>query len=113
MADPKPGIDFPFTVWEVPNMERLLDDIGTVFTVHYTVTRFKDGEQAGAYGSLGFEAPEPDDAIPYAQLSKETVVGWVTSQLGDEKVTEIEAALDGQIAEKLAPTKSSGIPWAV
>jgi hypothetical protein len=80
MADstPAPGIDFPFTVWKVANMERELSD-GVVFTVHYTVTRFKDGEQAGAYGSLGFEAPEPDNLIPYADLTEETVVGWVTS----------------------------------
>lgn len=112
MADstPTPGIDFPFTVWKVANMERELSD-GVVFTVHYTVTRFKDGEQAGAYGSLGFEAPEPDNLIPYADLTEEIVVGWVTSQLGDEKVTEIEAALDAQIEEKLAPTKASGMPW--
>ena len=62
-----PGIDFPFTVFKIANMERKLDEIGTVYTVHYTVTRFRDGEQAGAYGSLGFEAPEAD-AIPYPQL---------------------------------------------
>jgi len=106
-----PGIDFPFTVFKIANMERKLDEIGTVYTVHYTVTRFRDGEQAGAYGSLGFEAPEAD-AIPYPQLTEEIVVGWVKDQLGEEKVTEIDAALDAQIAEKLAPTKAAGIPWA-
>ena len=105
-----PGIDFPFTLWKVANMERNVSD-GVVFTVHYTVTRFKDGEQAGAYGSLSFEAPEPDNLIPYADLTEETVVGWVTSQLGEEKVAEIDAALDAQIDEKLAPTKASGMPW--
>jgi hypothetical protein len=105
-----PGIDFPFTVFKIANMERKLDDIGTVFTVHYTVTRFHDGEQAGAYGSLGFEAPEAD-GIPYPQLTEEVVVGWVKDQLGEEKVTEIEVALDAQIAEKLAPTVSAGVPW--
>ena len=113
MADPTgaAGIDFPFTVWGIANMERKLDDLGTVYTVHYTVTRFKDGEQAGAYGSLGFEAPEPGTGTPYAQLTKEDVIGWVTTKFGDEKVAEIEAALDNQISEKLAPTHSAGVPW--
>ena len=113
MADPTgaAGIDFPFTVWGIANMERKLDDLGTVYTVHYTVTRFKDGEQAGAYGSLGFEAPEAGTGTPYAELTKDEVVSWVTTQFGDEKVAEIEAALDAQIAEKLAPTHSSGVPW--
>lgn len=110
MANPAPGIDFPFTVWKIANMERKLDDLGTVYTVHYTVTHFKDGEQAGAYGSIGLEAPE-HDGVPYAQLTEETVIGWVTSHFGDEKVAEIIAALDQQITEKLAPTHSAGLPW--
>jgi hypothetical protein len=40
------------------------------------------------------------------------VIGWVKAHFGDEKIAEIEAALDAQIEEKLAPTKSSGVPWA-
>ena len=105
-----PGIDFPFTVWKVANMERKLDDIGTVYTVHYTVTRFRDGEQAGAYGSIGLEAPEAD-GIPYPQLTEEIVIGWVKSKLGDEQVASIDEALDNQITEKLTPTTSAGVPW--
>ena len=106
-----PGIDFPFTVIDIANMEHTVSD-GIVYTVHYTITRYKDGEQAGAYGSLGFEAPEPiESAIPYANLTKDTVVQWVRDKLTAEKVVEIEAALDAQIAEKLAPTKATGLPW--
>jgi len=108
---PAPGIDFPFTVWDIATMERKLDDLGTVYTVHYTVTRFKDGEQAGAYGSLSFEAPEPGTGTPYTQLTKDEVIGWITTQFGDEKVAEIEQQLDNQIAEKLAPTTAKGMPW--
>ena len=106
------GIDFPFTVWKVANMERNLDALGTVFTVHYTVTHFRDGEQAGAYGSIGLEAPAEGTGILYAELTEDTVIGWVKANFGDEKLVEIEAALDGQITEKLAPTKSSGVPWS-
>ena len=113
MADtsPNPGIDFPFTVWKVANMERHTAD-GVVYTVHYTVTRFKDGEQAGAYGSLGFQAPDPAAMIPYAELTEDTVIGWCKEQLGEEKVAEIDAALDAQINEKLAPSKATGVPWS-
>ena len=101
--NPAPGIDFPFTVWKIANMERNLDALGTVFTVHYTVTHFRDGEQAGAYGSIGLEAPAEGTGIPYAELTEDTVIGWVKANFGDEKLAEIEAALDAQITEKLAP----------
>lgn len=105
-----PGVDFPFTNWDIANMERTIAD-GVVYTVHYTVTRFEGGEQAGAYGSIGLKPPEPDQFIPYADLEKATVVGWVKANFGDEKVAEIEAALSTAIQEKLKPVKASGVPW--
>jgi hypothetical protein len=106
---PVPGIDFPFTSWDVANLERHISD-GVVFTVHYTVTRFEDGEQAGAYGSIGLEAPE-SDFIPYSNLTKEIVVGWVKDRFGEKKLAEIEAALANQIQQKLHPTDAAGVPW--
>ena len=67
---------------------------------------------AGAYGSLGLEAPEPDSMIPFDNLTEEIVVGWVKDKFGDEKVAEIETALQAQLDEKHAPTKQAGVPWS-
>lgn len=110
MSDPQPGIDFPFTLWKIEEMERHLDS-GVVYTVHYRVTRFKDGEQSGAYGSLNFEAPPEDELIPYANLTEEICIDWCKDQLGEEQVTSIDEKLDALIAEKLAPTVAKGMPW--
>ena len=109
-SSPVPGIDFPFTLWDIANLERHISD-GVIYTVHYTVTRFEEGEQAGAYGSIGLEAPE-SGFIPYSNLTKEIVVGWVKEHFGEEKVAEIEAALANQIQQKLHPTDAAGVPWA-
>ena len=105
--------------WNVNQMERHLSN-HAVYTVHYTVTARSsavnaEGEQIskGAYGSIGLEAPESEaDMIPFADLTKETVLGWVQEKLGGaEKVAEIEAALQAGIDEQLAPTKATGLPW--
>jgi hypothetical protein len=65
-----------------------------------------------AYGSVGLEAPE-GNVIPYADLTPEIVIGWVQEKLGgEEKVTEIEAALQSQIDEQRTPTTAAGVPWA-
>lgn len=98
--------------WNIAQMERTLSD-GIVYTLHYTIEAF-DGSayRSSAYGSIGLEAPEEDSAIPYADLTKEIVVGWLLAKLGDEKVAEIEAALQAQIDEQKAPTKGTGMPWA-
>jgi hypothetical protein len=94
--------------WAIANLERETSD-GFVFTGHYTVSAADEAYSAGAYGSIGFE--RPDSLIPFDDLTEDMVVGWVKEKLGDEKVTEIEAALQSQIDEKRAPSKASGMPW--
>jgi hypothetical protein len=103
--------------WKVANLERNLAD-GRVGTVHYTVNALSDTVDpssesggfysAGAYGSVGLDG---DVTTPFEQLTEEVVIGWVKEQFGAEKVAEIEAALQAQIDEKVAPTKAAGVPW--
>jgi hypothetical protein len=97
--------------WKIAQLERQLSD-GIVFTLHYTIEAFDGTYRASAYGSLGLEAPEEDEAIPFADLTEEIVVGWLLDKFGEEKVAEIEAALQAQIDEQAAPTKGAGLPWA-
>jgi hypothetical protein len=113
---PAPGVDFPFTVWDIANMERKLPDgdvppDGQIYTIHYTVTHYDQGESAGAYGSIGLGDPDPDNYTPFADITKEQAIDWVKSALGDEQVATITAALEAQIQEKLNPTHATGTPW--
>jgi len=95
--------------WAIANLERETAD-GFVFTAHYTVNAADGTYTSGAYGSIGFQ--RPDDLIPFAELTEELVVEWVKEALGgDEKVAEIEAALQAQLDEQHAPTKAAGLPW--
>lgn len=96
--------------WAIANLERETAD-GFVFTAHYTVNANDGTYASGAYGSIGFQ--RPDDLIPFADLTQETVIGWVKEALGgDEKVAEIEAALQAQLDEQRAPSKAAGVPWS-
>ena len=97
------------TTWKIANLERETED-GFVFTAHYTVNADDGTYTSGAYGSLGFE--RPDNLVPFSQLTEATIIGWVKEKLGEEKVTEIEAALQSQINEQKQPTKAAGVPWA-
>jgi hypothetical protein len=96
------------TTWAIANLEREISD-GFVFTAHYTVNAKDDTYSAGAYGSLGFE--RPDNLIPFADLTEAEVVGWVKEALGEDKVAEVEAALQAQLDEQRNPTKAAGVPW--
>lgn len=95
--------------WNIAQMERETAD-GYVFTVHYTVDAKDDTYSAGAYGSVGLERSE-GNMIPYAELTPEIVIGWVKEKFGEDKVLEIQGALQSRIEEQRHPSKAAGLPW--
>jgi hypothetical protein len=95
--------------WKVAQLERETSD-GYVFTVHYTVDAKDDTYSAGAYGSIALERPETP-MVPFANLTEDMVIGWVKEKFGDEKVAEIEDALQSQLEEQRRPSKAAGVPW--
>jgi hypothetical protein len=95
--------------WHIANLERETED-GFVFTAHYTIDAKDDTYASGAYGSVGFKRPE--NLIPFADLTEDLVIAWVQEAIGgEEKVNEIQAALQAQLDEQRHPTKESGVPW--
>jgi len=95
--------------WKIAQLERETAD-GFVFTAHYTVDANDGTYSAGAYGSVGFQRPE--NLVPFADLTEEQVINWTKEAIGgDEKVAEIEAALQAQLDEQRTPSKAPGLPW--
>mgnify|MGYP000872802532 FL=1 len=75
--------------WDISQLERTTVD-GIAYTAHYTIGATDGIYSASAYGSIGLEQPDPDNIIPFADLTKDLVIGWVQEKLGgDEKVEEI------------------------
>ena len=99
---------------KVGQCERTLAD-GVSSTLHYTVTAItKDGVySAGAYGSVGLEAPDAKKMVAYDKVTEAQAISWLQTALGgEEKVAEIHAALDNQLTAKRTPTTGAGLPWA-
>jgi len=100
------------TTWNIASLDRETAD-GYIFTAHYTVNATDETYSACAYGSIGFE--RPDTLVPFADLTEETVVGWVKAKLDEENedtVSNVEASLQAQLDEQASPTKASGLPWS-
>lgn len=93
--------------WAIANLERNTSD-GKVIVAHYTVSAKNDTYSAGAYGSLGFDG---EIETPFSELTEQQIVGWVKDALGEEKVSEIELALQKQLDEQAAPSVAAGVPW--
>ena len=94
--------------WAIGNLEHETAD-GFVYTAHYTISAKDAAYSASAYGSIGFE--RPDSLVAYSGITEEMVVEWVKDALTEEKVEQIEDALQSQLDEQAAPTKAAGVPW--
>ena len=99
--------------WKVGQCDRVLET-GVITTLHYTVSAVtEDGVySAGAYGSIGLEAPDSKTMVAYDDVTESQAISWAQGALGGEdKVSEIHAALDAQLTEKRTPTTGTGTPW--
>ena len=98
--------------WTIEQLERETET-GLVTQVHWRATATDTvgtGEAAQtyaatSYGSLGLTAG--DTIIPFADLTKDQVIGWVKDKVGLEA---IEAGLAQQIADLKAPKSTAGFP---
>ena len=96
------------------------DDLADVCkTVHYSFVKNEtvgEGDDAVTYsassiGTVGLDAPDSEDFTAYADITEADVQGWVEAKIGADRLAEIEASLDAQIAEQKTPTKGTGLPW--
>lgn len=79
---------------------------GFVSVVHWNATATDGDYSASAYATVSWAEGTP--AIPYDQLTQETVLGWVWESV-DKAATE--ASLAAQIALLKNPVKATGTPW--
>jgi hypothetical protein len=93
--------------WQIPQMDRLTAD-GFVVTVHYNVTATDDTYSASTYGTISYTQEQGETYIPYDDLTKATVVGWVQTALGKDTV---ESSLQSQIDLQKHPVQAAGVPW--
>lgn len=88
-------------------------------TVHYSFYKEEvvgEGDNALTYsasniGTIGLDAPDSENFTAYADITEEDVQGWVEAKIGVDRLAQIEAGLDAQIAEQKTPTKATGLPW--
>jgi hypothetical protein len=101
--------------WRVEQMECYPQHEGhtdVVFTVHWRVNAADGNHNATSYGSVGVTLEPDADFTPYDNLTQSQVIGWVKDALGEEQVTRIETALDGQIADQInPPVVRPALPW--
>jgi len=95
------------TTWTISQLDRKTAD-GFVTTAHWQATAVDGEHTASIYSTCSWADGTP--TIPYANLTQETVLGWVWANGVDKTVTE--AALAAQIEAQKNPVTASGTPWS-
>ena len=93
-------------VWNISQLARQISD-GFVTTAHWQATATDGDYSASVYRTCLWSDGTP--TIPYASLTKETVLGWIWANGVDKEA--VEASLVAQIELQKNPVKATGVPW--
>ena len=92
--------------WTISTLDRQTSD-GFVTTAHWQANATDGDYSASVYSTCSWS--EGTATIPYASLTKETVLGWIWANGVDKSATE--AALNAQIELQKNPVTATGVPW--
>jgi len=93
-------------VWNISQLDRQTSD-GFVTTAHWQATATDGDYSASTYSTCSWS--DGTATIPYASLTKETVLGWIWANGVDKAATE--AALNAHIELQKNPVTATGVPW--
>jgi len=91
--------------WTITQLDRQTSN-GFVTTAHWTASAVDGEYSASTYATSSW--PDGTPTTPYANLTQETVLGWVWETVNK---TETEASLASQIALQKNPVVATGVPW--
>ena len=92
--------------WTISQLDRQTSD-GFVTTAHWQATAIDGEHSASIYATCSWSNGTP--TVPYANLTKETVLGWIWANGVDKDATE--ASLAAQIDAQKNPVTATGVPW--
>jgi hypothetical protein len=93
--------------FNISTLERNSDD--GVVVAHWRVNKAQGENVASSYGTVSFTPdPSAEGYVAYADLTEETVIGWVQEAIDTEA---LEASLDADLAEQASPSIITGTPW--
>ena len=89
------------------------DKTDVVMTIHWRLNGTDGTNNAMVYGSVSVTYDPADPFTPYADLTQEQVIGWAKGALGAERVAELEANIDAQLADLAnPPIVTPPLPWS-
>ena len=99
--------------WDIRELERETSD-GFVVAIDCLLvgTRNNNELQSTFYHLIELERTEdPENFVPYENLTSDIVVGWVEASLGTDTIAASKAFINSELDEAENPSKALGVPW--
>ena len=105
------AIGYTWNVSTVDTYPTLESNADVVYNVHWRLNAVSDQQDAegnnyaaSVYGTHSVNADDISSFVPFADLTNDTVTGWVTAGMGDDEVQSLKDGLDAQIESQKNPT---------
>ena len=95
------------TTWTISTLDRQTSN-GFVTVAHWQASAVDGDYSASTYATSSWADGTP--TTPYADLTQETVLGWIWANGVDKEA--VEASLANQIALQKNPVSATGVPWS-
>tara|TARA_R110000772_G_scaffold49088_2_gene112198 strand:+ start:551 stop:877 length:327 start_codon:yes stop_codon:yes gene_type:complete len=82
------------------------DLTNVVYNVHWILTASEEEVSKTSIGTMAVTLNEDEEAsfVSFADLTNETVSGWVQAAMGEDEVASLKASLAAAIEEEANPT---------
>lgn len=101
--------------WEFSTLECYPTKEGNtdvVFNIHWQLYADTGSYQESMIGTQSVPLPSGSVFIPFQNLTKEIVYGWLVESMGQNTINEMTASLENRILQKInPPTIQLSAPW--
>lgn len=85
------------------------DEVGNsetdvVYNVHWRATGTEGEHSATSIGTQTLEVSDLSGFVSFEEVTHDNMIAWTKAALGEERVAQIEASLDAQLAALVTPT---------
>lgn len=104
-----------FNPLEIVYQEDTMQDV--ISAVHWQLQASYTSSQSSSFiqtsfGKVEFGPPNPNSFIPFVDVTKELVTGWVESSMGESRINLLKTGLSSSIAYQIHPSSGTvSPPW--
>lgn len=101
--------------WQIQNLDYVVIDNNqpnVITNIHWKLLGSDGTHSSEVFGVQFVTFDAKNSFVKYENLTKEAVIAWLISSLGDERIDSFKTSIDAEIELQINPVCKRGLPWA-